>query len=367
MNFNELCHKLELDPESKLSEAHQRSKIENWCRANISSSLQLLGTEQEKFESYLKLAQFYLDTFLKNPTVHVAAARGFDKYLETVSQSKLNEVDENGFTALHRAAQAGQVETTKLLLAKGADPLRQNKQLQVPLYSALQMPVFFSPDLRNRKIDIERLLIENKKDILNHKDSSGDTILHRIVAPGFFELIEETLEQKPELLHISNKHGHYPIHTAILNRRKECVQRLMSYPDVELQKDAEQQTPLEYAFKLNDPDLISICVNALTDVNRRNVLGETPLLLAAGVGNHHIFERLMSKGADIHAVDMNGNAVLHCAVLSGNIDMVSWLLARSDIDKSQSNKNGQTPLDLCKNDDIRRLFLGENGAEMTAI
>lgn len=367
MNFNELCHKLELDPESKLSDESQLSKVENWCRANISSHLQFLGTEQEKYESCLKLAQFYLDTFLKNPTVHVAAARGFDKYLETIGQSKLNEVDEHGFSVLHRAAQAGQVETTKLLLARGADPLKQNKQLQVPIYSALLMPVYFSPDLRTRKIDIERILVANKKDMLNHTDSSGDTILHRIVAPGFFELIKETLEQKPELLNTPNKHAHYPIHTAILNRRKECVQILMSYPGVELQKDAKQQTPLEYAFKLNDPDLIDICVDALTDINRRNSLGETPLMLAAGVGNLHIFEILMSKGADIHAVDMNGNSVLHCAVLSGNIDMVSWLLAHSDLDKSQPSRNGQTSLDVCKNDDIRRLLLGENGTGMANI
>lgn len=360
MNFIQLRNELGLDLESKSNNEHQLSKIENWCRANISTHTKFLGTDEEKFRSYLALAQYYLDTFLKNPNVHDASARGFDKYLATVSQSKINEVP----TALHSAALAGHVDTTRVLLSKEA---KQNKQLQIPIYSALLMPVFFSPDLRKSKIEIYRLLVAKDQGTLNSLDDSGDTILHRMVAQGFFELIQETLEIKPDLLNISNKHVHYPIHTAILNKQKECVEILMKYQGVELQVDAEQQTPLEYAFKCNDQDLIEICVNASTDINRRNSFGETPLLLAARTGNLSVVSTLVDRGADIKLVDFNGNSALHCSVLSGNIDVVSWFLTHSDLDKCHPNTNGQTPIDLCQDDEIKQLLLAHNVTGITTI
>lgn len=367
MNFKQLCNDLELRLETDLSDVNQRLKIEHWCQTKIASHLQFEGTEKERFQSYLALAQFYLDTFLQHPTVHLAASRGFDKYLEKKSPLELDQVDEHGLTALHCAAQEGQVETTKLLLSRGANPLIRSQQLQMPIDFALRMSVFSSLKLRHRKIDIARLLVASARDMLNHIDMSGDTVLHRMAAQGFFELIDETLKIKPDLLRVANKHGHYPIHTAVLNRQVECVRILMGYPGVESQMDAEQQTPLEYAFKLNAPDLMDLCVRALTDMNRRNSFGETPLFLAAGAGNLTLFQELLVKGANINAVDFDGNTILHRAVLSGHIDMVSWLLAHADLDPFLSNKKGQTPLDVCKNEDIRRLFSARNGAGMTSL
>ena len=367
MNFILLCNQLGVKPETDLSDVNQLLKIEHWCQTNIASHLQFKGSEKEQFRSYLALAQFYLDTFLRHPTVHLAASRGFDKYLETVSPSELNQIDEHGLTALHRAAQAGQVETTKFLLSRGANPLKRSPQLQMPIDFALRMPVFFSPELRHRKIDIARLLIASAQDMLNYVDLSGDTVLHRMVAQGFFELIDETLKIKPDLLRVTNTHGHYPIHTAVLNRQVECVRILLGYSGVESQMDAKQQTPLEYAFKLNAPDLMDLCVHALTDINRRNAFGETPLFLAAGAGNLILFKELLVKGANINAVDFDGNTILHRAVLSGHIDMVSWLLTHADLDPFLSNKKGQTPLDVCKNEDIRSLFSARNGSGMTSL
>jgi ankyrin repeat protein len=73
--------------------------------------------------------------------------------------------------------------------------------------------------------------------------------------------------------------------------------------------------------------------------------GGTSLHVAAEQGQLQRVERLLSKGAEINALDGNGNAPLHLAVIYGHPE-VAMLLVRSgaDVHAKQKNKMGGTPL-----------------------
>jgi RNA polymerase sigma-70 factor (ECF subfamily) len=72
-------------------------------------------------------------------------------------------------------------------------------------------------------------------------------------------------------------------------------------------------------------------------------LGATPLHWAAGAGNRPLAEVLLELGADINALDVNGNTPLKRATHMNQAEMVSWLLEQ-DADPNVAASNGQTPL-----------------------
>ncbi|BDI33568.1 hypothetical protein CCAX7_56190 [Capsulimonas corticalis] len=60
-------------------------------------------------------------------------------------------------------------------------------------------------------------------------------------------------------------------------------------------------------------DLVRTLLDAGADVNGRNILGDTPLKVAAYVGSAEIVRLLLERGADIHARDSEGLTALEQA------------------------------------------------------
>jgi len=70
--------------------------------------------------------------------------------------------------------------------------------------------------------------------------------------------------------------------------------------------------------------VIDVLVDAGADVNARNYLGETPLILAAAQNpNTRIFSQLLKRGADITIRDWQGHSVLDYARLAKRSYMIT--------------------------------------------
>ena len=86
------------------------------------------------------------------------------------------------------------------------------------------------------------------------------------------------------------------------------------------------------------------------DINSKDNEGDTPLHLAADLGNLDIVELLLKSGAeiDLHdGWDTLGRTALHRAVIKGNIEVINVLIqAGADINAKQWD--GYTALDLAK-------------------
>jgi len=248
---------------------------------------------------------------------------------------------------LHTAALQGEFELVQDLLAQGANPNDLNKRHQNALFSALFLPVLHSALMKQNKIKIFHLLSEQIHN-LAQQDESGDTILQVVAASDFANLVPSLLEASPELPCIANNQGHYPIHTAILNAQPETVASLLAQPNVSTLRDDNGWTPLHYAACYGAKDILDLCIAAEPNLEVVDLLGQTPLMLAVSFGRLDMVQALIQAGANLHCRNLSGFTLLHQAVHHVHPEIVSWLLANTDIKPGIKDKDHHTALALGK-------------------
>ena len=107
------------------------------------------------------------------------------------------------------------------------------------------------------------------------------------------------------------------------------------------------------------------------DVDRKNNMGQTPLMLACA-GDFRTMEEvetaLLEAGADASIADNQSRTALHMASQAGNKDIIR-LLCDNGVDVNGSDQQGKTPLILAaregQNDMVA--FLIENGADVNLV
>ncbi|XP_049535330.1 ankyrin repeat domain-containing protein 27-like [Anopheles darlingi] len=117
----------------------------------------------------------------------------------------LNAVNGEGYTALHVAAQHGNVEMVRVLLTEQVNPTIRLKSGATALHLAT----------RERRLRIVRMLLAHypAADIVDLKDSRGDTPLHYAVEQNNLQLVQMLLEAKADRS-IRNLQGKRPIDIA---------------------------------------------------------------------------------------------------------------------------------------------------------
>lgn len=108
--------------------------------------------------------------------------------------------------------------------------------------------------------------------------------------------------------------------------------------------------PLLIALKKGHTIIARILLNAGADVNEKDKLGLTPLMLACGkptFGYRDIAETLIKKGAHINVRDALGYTPLLLALSGGTIDIAEMLINKG-ADISVRTRKGETPLSLAQ-------------------
>ncbi len=381
MNFEELVKELKLNTNAPLED--NLASIHQWCEQNISRDIHFDGEKKQAYERYMQLAKYYLEEIEpslpdysseskssegSNMTklVQLAAEKGFDRVLLALAPDKtaVNQPNEYSMTPLHIAAVQGYYHTVKALFALGADPESVNKNKQTPLFSALFLPISADKDLKERKTEIFKLLKNESPETLTHVDKSGDSVLHLIAAQGYASLIDEVLQLTPRLLDISNNHGHYPVHTAILNNQIDCLRIFLTKKGVEDLADSSGEVALHYAGQYGSKETVALCCKAYKNIDLPDSEGRTPLMLAARAGNTDAMQILVEHGADVNLRDNYGSSLLHHAVHYDGTESVRWVLNNAQINVNHKNDYQQTALQICEDQgqDNKIKLLLENGA-----
>jgi len=102
-------------------------------------------------------------------------------------------------------------------------------------------------------------------------------------------------------------------------------------------------TPLTFACKNNNENIVRWLIENGADVNKENKDGNTSLIEACYYGNDNIIKLLIENGADVNKENKYNNTPLIKACEKGYENIVR-LLIENGADVNKENKHGDTPL-----------------------
>ena len=109
-------------------------------------------------------------------------------------------------------------------------------------------------------------------------------------------------------------------------------------------KDKRGYTALSHACEAMYEDVVDALLNRPDlDTNSRGLNGRPVLLAYVWRDNKERVEKLLAHGADVSAVDADGDTALHGAAKSGNVEIMKLLLDKG-ANPNATNNQGGTPL-----------------------
>ncbi|XP_029657080.1 E3 ubiquitin-protein ligase MIB2 isoform X1 [Octopus sinensis] len=229
--------------------------------------------------------------------------------------------------------------------------------------------------------------IRNNSHKINETNSWGLTYLMVASQLGNTDFVNFLIDSGADL-EVRDKDADTALHYAVFGGHCDVVALIVSKGANVNRQDKSGNTPLHYAVEKNYEDVMEIILNteatqSHVEVDTRNSNKTTPLLQAISGGHLGMIRKLLSRGADINAVDNDDNNCLHFAVrkevfhsegealgildeccamlelgknarLSGAV--IATYLALQGANFYHKNCNNATPLDLVMNPDLKEKF-----------
>lgn len=287
----------------------------------------------------------------------------------------INGQDKDGNTLLHLAAKnRNSDKELKFLIEKGANVNAANAAGETPLEIAII----------NQNAAHATLLLKNNA----NPNPSGRDLLHKAIETQYIYGIVPLLKYKGDL-HAPNAEGKTPIDLAIELTSPAIVNYLIENYSHEIKKstscivtalvagkkDLAQQFlklgatldkqsaffSLENAIITNKMGTARLLIQYGVDINTS--IGETTLLhKAIEENNVNTTKNLIQLGANVALQDGEGNTPLHLAAQLGNKDLLSAVISKENL--NLTNKKGQTALHIAtqsENPDFKRFATAQIG------
>ncbi|XP_057322749.1 uncharacterized protein LOC130666094 [Microplitis mediator] len=265
------------------------------------------------------------------------------------------------WTLLHIAAQAGSLPITEYLIEKGADINLQNKHFSKPVHIAAR---------EGHKHLVEYYI--NKNIDLYDRGAAGWTLLHYASFGKGKDVINYLFDKNFDV-NIIDLRGQTPLHVASEYGSKDIVEILLrngaSYDSLDIFKKKPSQIAgdtsivdlfkcidkLFKAVKQNNVKETEFCVKQKAIINTINSDRVTALHYSAWKGYTEIVEILLNNEANPNIVNKNDSTPLHYAAKFGYPEIVKILLNNGAIYNAKTKK-GNTPLELATHPEIIKLL-----------
>ncbi|XP_015672649.1 transient receptor potential cation channel subfamily A member 1 [Protobothrops mucrosquamatus] len=280
--------------------------------------------------------------------LHHAAGNGQLELMQMImdgsSPQALNVTDVSGNTPLHWATKKQQTESIKLLLSKGADPNILNVNLIAPLHWALHYLLD----------DLVKIFLECNNTNINLEGEGGNTPILLACYKDNPDALKLLIEKGGDICKVNNM-GCMPVHAAAFSGSKLCLEMIIKRgeqlgysPKNHINFiNNEKSSPLHLAVQSRDVEMIKMCIEFGAQIDLKQGDNCTALHFAAIQGATEIIELLMSAytGEEclINAYDGNKETLLHRAALFDHDEMTEYLISKgANIDSVDIE--GRTPL-----------------------
>ena len=271
--------------------------------------------------------------------LHIASRQGHLKVCRALLQNYNFDIsvrDDSGWSVLHHAACSFDLEIFQYLIEKGSDIFAKAKSNSSCLHIAAQVG-----DLK-----ICKAVLQNYDFDINARDDDGFTFLHSAAWSGYSELLKYLIETGSDIfsktkngrscLHIAAEQGHLNI----------CRMLLQRYNFLNHERDDDGLNVLHSAVLSGELELLQYLIENGSDVFSKTKDGRSCLHLAAEQGDLNICRMLLqSYNFVIHETDDDGLTVLHSAVLSGELELLQYLIENGS-DVFSKTKDGRNCLHI---------------------
>ena len=175
----------------------------------------------------------------------------------------------------------------------------------------------------NGHADAIRVLISRGAEVNKPEPSDGNTALHAAAQEGHL-LVIELLMSKGARHDVRSNYGRTPLFQAAFKEAAICL--LDHGADVNA-KDNLRFTPLMLAAQEGHLPLVDLLVLRGADLDLANNEGATPLIKAAQNGRLEVIKFLVEKVAVVDQPANDGGTALDHASLDGHLDVVQFLLS----------------------------------------
>ncbi|MCB1866219.1 MAG: ankyrin repeat domain-containing protein [Chromatiales bacterium] len=242
---------------------------------------------------------------------------------------------QNQRSMLGWAAQSGNVNAVRELLAAGANPNAVDAIGHTPVMRAVE----------TQKKDVVKLLLDSGASTQG-ADVYGRTLAHLAVETDDPAIVAAVLDAGADF-NAKDADGLSPLFKTLQNfgeRRNEIV-ALLAKHGVDLNQGSPYSTPLLFAIENQDAQLLKMLLEAGADPNVANESGRRPLHEA--VADLALARQLFKAGADPNITDRFDEPLLFSIMNEGRPDLVEAFL-EAGADANRPRSDGQTPLGFAR-------------------
>jgi ankyrin repeat protein len=236
--------------------------------------------------------------------------------------------------SLRIAAEKGDLEAVRSLIAGGANVNQKNQYGKTPLLLAA----------KKGHLEIVNALLARGADV-NQANGYGDTPLLLAAQNGRLAIVE-ALVTRGAKVNQATLRGGTPLLLAAQNGHLEIVNALLARGADVNQANGYGDTPLLLAAQNGPLKIVEALLERSANVNQPTRSGKTPLLIAAEKGRLKIVEALITGGANVNQ-KIGIESVLTWAVRNRHVSIVKALLTQG-LDLNQKNPAGITPFMLAE-------------------
>nr|XP_058964207.1 E3 ubiquitin-protein ligase MIB2-like isoform X3 [Pocillopora verrucosa] len=365
-------------------DAFLRDVIKDLCRGDredIRADIDLVNAARSnnlsRVKEILDAKPEWIDKLVGGHTaLHVACRQGHCDIIGELLErgANMDILDNQGYTAMHHSTyQDESGEALKLLLERGFDPNVQHRSNKsTPLHLAVK---------RKNETAVQILTKCPECDV-NLQDEAGDTPLHDAILAEHHSMVDMLLECPRICYTLCNGKGFNYLQHAVLKGDKRAVERVFAKTGNSLNVVKNDGFTTLHIAAINDHREIAKIllkkpgceVDALTSHNH------SALHLAASKGHSVMAGMLLDHGANVNAVDDDGDTALHITLMkehvlkrnpaempglelllgerksSASFVAVSRCLLSYGADVLKVNGSGETPLDRCRGSEVEQLI-----------